>query len=142
MKKEWLQHLETSMNKNFEFSSNLLNDFAISSLDEFNLKFIETNEADSTFTRRIYDMVETQKTAEGAKQYYYSWGLAERDARYRGRREGEIKGRREGVVLNAIQNAKNLLAMNVLTHEQIAQAVELPLEKIEELACAQRSPSK
>lgn len=32
--------------------------------------------------------------------------------------------------------------MNVLTHEQIAQAVELPLEKIEELACAQRSPSK
>ena len=138
MKKEWLQHLETSMNKNFEFSSNLLNDFAISSLDEFNLKFIETNEADSTFTRRIYDMVETQKTAEGAKQYYYSWGLAG----YRGRREGEIKGRREGVVLNAIQNAKNLLAMNVLTHEQIAQAVELPLEKIEELACAQRSPSK
>ena len=33
-----------------------------------------------------------------------------------------------------ISNARNLLAMKVLTHEQIAQAVELPLEKIEELA--------
>ena len=32
------------------------------------------------------------------------------------------------------ETARNLLAMNVLTHEQIAQAVELPLDKIEELA--------
>ena len=106
------------------------------------LKFVETNKADSTFTRRIYDMVETQKTAEGAKQYYYSWGLAERDARYRGRREGEIIGRKKGAALTSIQNAKNLLAMNVLTHEQIAQAVGLPLEKIEELAAAQEHKSE
>ena len=35
---------------------------------------------------------------------------------------------------NAIKNAKNLLAMKVLSHEQIAQAVELPLEKIEKIS--------
>ena len=40
---------------------------------------------------------------------------------------------------NKIANAKNLLAMGLGTHEQIAQAVELPLEKIEELAAEMAS---
>ena len=40
------------------------------------------------------------------------------------------KGREE----KAIEDARNFLAMGVCTHEQIAQAVELPLEKIDELA--------
>ena len=35
---------------------------------------------------------------------------------------------------NKIANARNLLAMKLGTHEQIAQAVGLPIEKIEELA--------
>ena len=34
----------------------------------------------------------------------------------------------------AIEAAKNLLRMGLLSHEQIAQAEELPLEKIQELA--------
>ncbi len=34
----------------------------------------------------------------------------------------------------AVASARNLLTMKVLSHEQIAKAVELPLEKIEELA--------
>ena len=34
----------------------------------------------------------------------------------------------------AVENARNLLTMNLLTHEQIAQAVDLPLEKVKELA--------
>jgi len=33
-----------------------------------------------------------------------------------------------------VENARNLLAMNILTNEQIAQAVGLPLEKVEELS--------
>ena len=44
------------------------------------------------------------------------------------------EGRKEGMNAAKIANAKNLLAMKVLSHEQIAQAVELPLDKIEELA--------
>lgn len=39
-----------------------------------------------------------------------------------------------GVDAKSMDTARNLLTMNVLTHEQIAQAVGLPLDKVEELA--------
>ncbi len=44
------------------------------------------------------------------------------------------EGRKEGMEENKIENARNFLAMNVLTHEQIAKGVGLPIEKIKELA--------
>ena len=44
--------------------------------------------------------------------------------------DGYIDGRAE----KAIEAAKNLLRMGLGTHEQIAQAQELPLEKVQELA--------
>ena len=44
--------------------------------------------------------------------------------------EGKELGRSEA----KLENARNLLTMNVLSHEQIAQSVGLPLETIEELA--------
>ena len=34
----------------------------------------------------------------------------------------------------AVASARNMLSMKLGTHEQIAKAVELPLEKVEELA--------
>ena len=33
-----------------------------------------------------------------------------------------------------LDNARNLLAMNLGTHEQISQAVDLPLETVQQLA--------
>ena len=36
----------------------------------------------------------------------------------------------EGAQANAIENARNLLRMNLLTEEQISQAVSLPLEQV------------
>ena len=42
--------------------------------------------------------------------------------------------RREGRRESQLESAKNFLAMNILTHEQIAKGVGLPIEKIEELA--------
>ena len=48
--------------------------------------------------------------------------------------KGLKRGREEGISQNKIETARNLLAMNVLTHEQIAQAVGLSVEKIDELA--------
>lgn len=42
----------------------------------------------------------------------------------------ERRGRRE----QALTAAKNFLAMNILTHEQIARGVGLPLEEVEKLA--------
>jgi len=43
-----------------------------------------------------------------------------------GMRCAERRGRKE----NALENARNLLRMNLLTLEQISQAVNLPLEEI------------
>ena len=42
--------------------------------------------------------------------------------------------RREGKEEKAIEDARNLLAMKVLSHEQISQAIGLPLEKIAEIS--------
>ena len=71
-------------------------------------------------------MVEAQKELEATKKVYFTWSLHDHDVRKH--------GREEGMKANAIKNARNLLAMKVLSHEQIAQAVELPLEKIAEIS--------
>ncbi|MBO7486768.1 MAG: Rpn family recombination-promoting nuclease/putative transposase [Spirochaetaceae bacterium] len=90
------------------------------------LKFVQTNKAESDFTRRLDNMVETQKQIEELKQTYLSWSLHDRDVRHEGRKEGMKEAK--------LEDAQNLLVMNVLTHEQIAQVVGLPLETIDELA--------
>ena len=83
-------------------------------------------------------MVEAQKKLEATKKVYFSWSLHDHDIRKHGREEGirigEKRGKKEGMNEAKIANARNLLAMKLGTHEQIAQAVELPIEKIEELA--------
>ena len=35
---------------------------------------------------------------------------------------------------NTVENAKNFLTMNILSHEQIAQGTDLPLEEVQKLA--------
>ena len=102
------------------------------------LKFVQTNTAESDFTRRLDDMVETQKKVEELKKTYLSWSLHDSDVR----REGKREGRKEGIAEKAIEDTRNLLAMNVLSHEQIAQAVGLPLEKVRELARFAEAQSK
>ena len=94
------------------------------------LKFVQTNMAESEFTRRIGNVVETQKALESNKKFYLSWSLHDTDIRLEGREEGMKQGMNE----KAVTSARNFLAMNVLTHEQIAKGVGLPIEKIEELA--------
>lgn len=44
--------------------------------------------------------------------------------------KGLERGRKEGALNTAIATAKNLLRMNLLTPEQISQAVSLPLEQV------------
>ena len=46
---------------------------------------------------------------------------------------GREKGLEQGASQKAIESATNLLKMNVLTAEQIAQAISLPLERVLEL---------
>ena len=47
---------------------------------------------------------------------------------------GMIKGRQEGVEQNKIDNALRLIANGKLSLEDIASCVDLPLEKVQELA--------
>ena len=75
-------------------------------------------------------MVEIKIGNEVIKNAYLSWSLAEHDAI----RKGRVEGLAEGEQKNKLANARNLLAMKVLTNEQIAQAVDLPLETVENLA--------
>ena len=75
-------------------------------------------------------MVEAKKQIEGMKKTYLSWSLRDYDARM----EARIEGRNEGITEKAREDARNLLAMHALTHEQIAQAVGLSLAEVEQLA--------
>ncbi len=81
---------------------------------------------------------------ERAWAYHLSMDRAEVDYRNElmlGIEEAREKALAEGKEATKIENARNLLAMKVLTHEQIAKAVELPLEKIEELAAEMSAKS-
>ncbi|MCR4579923.1 MAG: hypothetical protein K5681_06210 [Treponema sp.] len=55
--------------------------------------------------------------------------------------EAEERGHREGEISSKIASAKNLLKMNLLTLEQIAQAVDLPLEEILKIQKTIKIPS-
>ena len=56
--------------------------------------------------------------------------LYDRNRRQEAFEDGELAG----IEKTKTDNAKNFLAMNILTHEQIAKGVGLPIETIEELA--------
>ena len=56
--------------------------------------------------------------------------LHERDIRVEAERNGIVKGIAQGAHDKAVESARNLLAMNILTPEQIAQATGLPLEEV------------
>ena len=74
---------------------------------------------------------------ERAWAYHLSTDRAEADywngirlAKQAAREEGREEGRKDG----QNKTARNMLAMGLGTHEQIAQAVGLPLEEVEKLA--------
>ena len=72
-----------------------------------------------------------QGQIEGKKRDYTSGLLAaERRGVAKGIEQGIAKGIKQGVQQNARENARNLLKMNILTTEQISQAVSLPLEEV------------
>ena len=56
------------------------------------------------------------------------------EGKIEGRIEGKMEGRIEGIKENAVETAKNLIKMGLLTFEQISQATKLPVEQVKELA--------
>ncbi len=60
--------------------------------------------------------------------------LHDRDIQRITRREALAEGMAKGQQQKAIEAAENLLRMNILSIEQIAQAQGLPLTKVQELS--------
>ena len=93
------------------------------------LQLVTSNESTSAFADKIVKLVEDAKrNTQWRKQFmdfkhYMSQSF----------REGKEAGLQEGAQNKAVEAAINLLKMNVLTPEQIAQAQGLSLEKVLEL---------
>ena len=80
------------------------------------------NTSSDDFTDRLGNLVEAIKQNEKFKGKYAAMNLHDHDIR----KEAKAEGKHE----NAVSTATNLLKMNVLTPEQIAQAAGLALEEV------------
>ncbi len=89
-------------------------------------KFLKGEQAESQFAKAIEEKVERAKKNEKWRKNYMTWQQTIDEAKY--------IAREEGMHANAIESAKNLLRMNILSPEQISQAVSLPLEEVRKLA--------
>ena len=89
------------------------------------MKYVQTDEAESDFTRRLREMVEAQKSIEGAKKFYLSWSLHDYDVRNEGIAIGEDRSKRE--------TAQRMLASGKLSMEDISDMTGLPLADVEQL---------
>ena len=82
------------------------------------LDYIKNKRPTDNFTHTIDLAVKKVKTDESLRGIYMCEPIRIQDAKWAAR----------------LEVAKNLLRMNVNTHEQIAQGTDLPLRKIQELA--------
>ncbi len=93
------------------------------------LELVTNNKSINSFTNRIKELVEKAKqNTQWRKQFmdfehYMSLSF----------RQGKEEGEQLGAQKKAIEAAINLLKMEILSPEQIAQAQDLPLEKVLEL---------
>ena len=90
--------------------------------------YVQTDEAESEFTRRLREMVEAQKQIEGTKKLYFSWSLHDYDVRNEGIAIGEKRGEKRGK-----REAARILKNSAVDRELIAKATGLSVEEIEKL---------
>ena len=100
------------------------------------LSFVKNNKAESDFTRRIAQMVQTKKFENTFVNEYMAWNLHDMDVERRAKAEGRKEGRKEGITegMNTAraETAKNLFSMG-LSIENIAKATELSLDFVKKL---------
>ena len=95
------------------------------------LKYVSTNEpGEDDFTKRLSATVEMIKENDKFRSDYAAMNLHDYDITTMAKEAGIEEGRE----MERVEAAKKMLRMNLGTHEQIAQAQELPLEKVKELA--------
>ena len=90
------------------------------------LRFVCNNTSGDGFTDKLKSITERIKQNELLKTEYLAVNLHDFDIRREAKKEGLEEGARE----TALQNARNFLAMNILTPEQIAQGTGLTVEEV------------
>ena len=94
------------------------------------LHFIYTNQpGQDDLSNRLSRLVEKCKENEKFRSDYLAVNLHDYDIRYEARQEGEAIGAQK----QAEEAAINLLRMDKLSPEEIAQAQGLPLKRVQEL---------
>lgn len=93
------------------------------------LQYLSNTNATDEFTKTLEEKIIMTKQIDKFRKDYFSWSLAERDAH----KEGRAEGRAEGELAKALESAKKLINLNVLSLEQISQVTGLSLEEVEEL---------
>ena len=90
---------------------------------------VTQNSSSDDFTRRVGGLVENAKRNTQWRQQFMEWDREMACMRAKGRAEGREEGREE----KAVEDARNLIKLNLGNPKQIAQAVGLPLEQVLEL---------
>ena len=101
------------------------------------LQLIINNKGTDSFTKQIEKLAEEAKSNLQWKRQYMEWERQRvydfEAGREKGLEQGVEKGLEQGAENKAVEASINLLKMNVLTPQQIAQAEGLPLEKVLQL---------
>ena len=92
-------------------------------------EFLVSNKASSAYTSELKGYVADAKQSTENKRQFMEW---ERQRAY-DYDEGKEAGISIGAQAKALEAARNFIAMNVLTPEQIAQGTGLPLEQVLDL---------
>ncbi len=93
-------------------------------------EFLISNTAKSDFTSELKNYVADAKHNMQWRSQYMTWARDSIRIKKESFAEGRAEGKTEGAREKAIESARNLLAMNIGTPEQIAQANGLPLEEV------------
>ena len=93
-------------------------------------KYLKEHSAQSELTKSIEEKVNFAKKNRTWRKQYMTWQQTIDDER----EDAYEEGLAEGLSQKAIETAENFLRLGVNTIEQIAQAVGLPLKKVQEIA--------
>ena len=101
------------------------------------LNYLKNHSASDVLTKRIQTALNVSKKNIPWRSEYMLWRDQVREwkdeAREEGLKEGMAKGKNEGAEEKLKENILNLLLSNIITPEQIADALKVPLEKVLEI---------
>ncbi len=97
-------------------------------------RFLTGETAKTDLSKNLESKVNLARQNALWRKQYMTWEQTIEEAKDIAYQKGLDEGVAQGAKENAFENAKNLLEMKVLTPEQIAQAIQIPLETVLELA--------